>query len=1509
MTDLKNEVIANRYQVLALLGKGGMGEVYRVVDQLEGDTELALKMIRSNGPITSDLKLRFKEEFRAMAKLQHPNTLKVFDYGQADECSQYLTMEVVEGQELTDLISGTSLPLEQFYPWLIQLLQALGFIHSRLFAHRDIKAENIRIRPDGTLKLMDFGLMDRLGILSTGKITGTPGYLPPEVVKGGVIDASSDLYSVGCLAYQMLTGRLPFRGSLVDTLKAHVSEPPAPPSSLRPDLPRRLEAIVLKLLEKDQKLRYRSAAEVIADLADLSSLQVARETLDQKKSYLNSSVLVGREAELETLGKALTSIRSGQGSALFVGAPAGVGKSRLVSEFVLQATLNDVPVLRGQCLEGGMAPYEPLAQALRPLISLSIPEELQRFGPALVKLLPELAGRGIEPAPASSGDVEKARLSESVIAWLQSVAARTPLVLFLDDVHWCDPSSLELFNRCIRQVVGHAILCLATLRSDETLASSPVWYTVEEGATELLQLSPFTQEQALELLNAMLNDMVISTEFSDFLYAATAGNAFFLKEVLRYMVEEGLLVLKEGVWHFPSDAAGLQLPTSVEATVVRRLSQLSEVARRLAQVASVIGRNQERSMLLAISGLGEEDFFEGLSQLTERQFLVSEGAHVSFAHDRVREALYADLSEDDRRHFHQRCAEYLEEGYGEQRTAFANELAHHFSRGLDKVKAYEYLHMAGDQARAGAMLAVAIRYWKQAEETLLTLDYPGKAPRLAALWGAMGLAGAYGFPTIGVYALEKLIAFQESLGDVERTHAILWLVARVRRRPTFDRARWKAQAFGITPHLRKRLKGVRGCAPAKPLDWLRSIVTTYGLLCAAYGPFGHPMTGMAKAARAKRLKMFAGSPMDGSMLMAEATCLGPAGHYDEVLRLGPQAARLLDESHLKLNPAFVAAWFAINGSQLTVAYQGIRPDPERLEAGIAAAERYQAHPFKNFFWSRQGVWTAFTGRRAETEQLLDLMGQTCRRINAPTYQWAFYLRAYVLWQSGELEEAGRIVQQALQYPHVQQDAFAEFSLRVLGGYIALDRGQLEEADRALTAMRDRARNQHLMLVLIQALIGIGALETVRGNSAAAREHLLEARELSEAGDARNPLHAAIASRRLGELALKEGDYPQAAQEFEQALAIVTRPEQDNLIEQGLLQRDLGELYLATQRPEEARASFRAAGTIFHGLRNRHLLKPVSLQLEQLQHGLERTIEKGATESSASPRWRQRLQGAADWRQASLEIGMTDFQASEATLLEVAPEATPVASRNASGPCAPLRIPADWVSRALAEVKATTFVELPEEASESQGTQLDVTFLSVLIGPVAVDRQVVGALCLVKQEGTFEPEDVERFDDLIGAVSALWSQTASRQTVRGVTLDEELRRTFQAHSCGSSSDLIKSVMTEWAAQLGLDDLAILIGDEISLSVSRAPQETQPISLDHAVLTEAYGSGKCVLGSGEISAGMPPWVAACPIEGEGSLKGALYCVRRGTETPLSETDVPHIETCAQLLGGAMAALSIK
>ena len=194
---------------------------------------------------------------------------------------------------------------ERTYPLLIQLLQALNFIHQRGFVHRDIKPANARVRPDGRLVLMDFGLMTAAGQAAGRAVTGTAGYLAPEVAVGGAIDGATDLYAVGCLAFELITGRLPFQGSLIEVVRQHVSARPPALRSLRPDVPMQLELLVMRLLEKQPQARYRSAEAVLADLSSLAGVGLARETEDQQRSFLVAGGLVGRDAELAVLTGAL----------------------------------------------------------------------------------------------------------------------------------------------------------------------------------------------------------------------------------------------------------------------------------------------------------------------------------------------------------------------------------------------------------------------------------------------------------------------------------------------------------------------------------------------------------------------------------------------------------------------------------------------------------------------------------------------------------------------------------------------------------------------------------------------------------------------------------------------------------------------------------------------------------------------------------------------------------------------------------------------------------------------------------------------------------------------------------------------------------------------------------------------------------------------------------------------------------------------------------------------------
>lgn len=1190
------ELIAQRYRILAELGRGAMGMVYRVADTLQGDREFALKLIHVEGGISAAHRLRFKEEFRAMTRLKHPNTLDVYDFGQLDSETHYLTMEIVPGDDLSLLLQRGSLPLALVYDVLRQLLQALAFIHARHFVHRDIKADNIRLTHDGKLKLMDFGLMDQLGLPSNGKLSGTIATLPPEVARGGLINASSDLYSVGCLTYELLTGRPPFDGSLAEVVQAHLHRSPSPPETLRSDIPAPFSALVMRLLEKDQLRRYQTAGAVLVDLAEVAGLSLDQEDLDEQKSYLNSSVLVGREAEVAQLEQALTELREGRGGGILLGAPAGIGKTRLIRETLIQAKLEGITVLHGQCLESGMAAYEPLSQALRDLLPLSTSAELAQFGPVLSRILPGL--QDMEPPVALDANLERIRLHDTVLAWLKAVSARTPLLFCLDDLHWSDSGSLEVLNACLRESDTQRFLCLATFRNDEVNASSPIWFTVDEGRTRYLKLEAFDMPRARALLTAMLHEMSLSPEFARFLFEATAGNAFFLTETVRYLLEEGYLKRHGGRWYFPADGSGIDLPGTVEATILRRVGNLSVAARSLAQVAAVIGRHQDLEMLLDVSGLEEEELFTQLDELIERQLIHRDEQGYSFPHDRLREALYADMPSELRCDLHQRCAEYLEP----RRTpSLTNELAYHFSHGRDRKKAFEYLRQAGYEARRQGAIARAVENWKQADTILDSLDYPDKETHQADLWWTIGSATFEFWPAVAIDALERLVGILEAQGSIDRICAALKHVGKLLALlPGSVRERVLQRLTRPVPYHHRPRRGLWRLLPLQIASWAPRLIEAYGILGASYGPAGQPARGLAMIERAHSLLPFQSSSREGALLVAKCACLLPAGQFDAVVQNASQARDFLLEKDLAGEiEAIHAARLGSLGYHNVIAFQGLRPDPDFAERATGFAEALHAFNLLNLGWTFQGIWYAWSGRQREAREILEKQRNNTQKIGAPPYNWALYLQPYLAWQRGDLHEAKSLVDHALRYPHLDREMFAWQFILLLKGQIHLSLGEVDEAAVLFGKAEESSRAGQLSLVLIQALIGCGQVAIAKAQLDSARPPLQEALKMSQSGPARNPLHEAIASRHLSTLALLDGRLDEAHRLIENALAILTHPTLDNLFEQGILLLARSECHLRSNAAKEALHDLMEARELFQQLDNPYWLRLVRERLASL----------------------------------------------------------------------------------------------------------------------------------------------------------------------------------------------------------------------------------------------------------------------------------------------------------------------
>ena len=273
-------ILGDRYEVGDLIGRGGMAQVHLGYDTRLSRT-VAIKVLRTDHAQDPTFIARFRREAQSAAALNHPSIVAVYDTGEETVISEsgrtlslpYIVMEYVKGRTVSQLLSnGDALPIDEAVQIVVGILSALEYSHREGIVHRDIKPGNIMLTPDGKVKVMDFGIARAVAdssatMTQTNSVVGTAQYLSPEQARGEVVDARSDLYSTGCVLFELLTGQPPFRGdSAVAVAYQHVSQQPPAPTSIAPDIPESLDRVVTKSLAKRREDRYQSAADMRADL-------------------------------------------------------------------------------------------------------------------------------------------------------------------------------------------------------------------------------------------------------------------------------------------------------------------------------------------------------------------------------------------------------------------------------------------------------------------------------------------------------------------------------------------------------------------------------------------------------------------------------------------------------------------------------------------------------------------------------------------------------------------------------------------------------------------------------------------------------------------------------------------------------------------------------------------------------------------------------------------------------------------------------------------------------------------------------------------------------------------------------------------------------------------------------------------------------------------------------------------------------------------------------------------
>ena len=359
-------LLNHRYRVVRQLGMGAMGEVFLVQDTLEENQLQALKTIRREF-VTSYGYSAFKNEFQAMTAFHHPNVVEVYEFGTvAGTQDDFFTMEYVEGRNL--LAATREVDLETIYDYAVQCARALEYIHAQGFIHFDLKPDNIMVREDGTVKVMDFGLVEQSSIGNPGVLKGTVHYLAPEMLRGDAVDSRLDLYSLGAVLFHVITGRTLFEGTVEQVMYHHLQDEPDFNAPAPREVPDAIKPLLRRLLDKDPAKRPSSAGELLTALQLAVGSARPPQAREVSESYILGSRSVGRMEELarlqEVFGQRVLDPRPGAPAVMLVTGASGTGRSRLLQELRHQVQLRRVRYHQGTCLQNGGQPYLPFAEIL-----------------------------------------------------------------------------------------------------------------------------------------------------------------------------------------------------------------------------------------------------------------------------------------------------------------------------------------------------------------------------------------------------------------------------------------------------------------------------------------------------------------------------------------------------------------------------------------------------------------------------------------------------------------------------------------------------------------------------------------------------------------------------------------------------------------------------------------------------------------------------------------------------------------------------------------------------------------------------------------------------------------------------------------------------------------------------------------------------------------------------------------------------------------------------------------
>ena len=702
-----NVGLPDRFHVGRCLGRGGFGTVYEAHD-LERGQVVAVKILREPHP---DTLLRFKQEFRSLTALRHPNLIEFYELFEYRDL-WFFTMELVAGPSfLRHVRRGQECDFGRLRDALRDLARVLGWLHGHRLVHRDIKPDNVLIDSSGRLVLLDFGLARHLSSHQhTDSISvGTPIYMAPEQISNRVpLNEATDWYAVGAMLYEALTGKPPFSGSVMEVLAAKTSLDPTPPASVSPTTPAGWSQFCMQLLSSEPASRP-DAARVLQWLGE--SEEVAAQGQFESDFF-------GRDAILRQLLEACECASAGMPAVVELLGPSGFGKSRILDAFAESVSRRypDVFLLRGRCYENESLPFKALdalmddmSHQLRHLAShldRLLPGEigaLARLFPVLKRVDAILQTMEKDPVQISNVAELRRRAFHAFAALLKAISAERPVVICLDDVHWGDSDSAALFQHLFSRRSVPPVVIVAAYRAGEpppefirlwrthvAAASSPVRVTS-------ITVGPLDSHSVDQLARSRLaRDGISDQEAVSALASQSGGNPLLLEQLA---TDFGRGKLADG-------SPRLTLAELIQG----RVSRLSNSTRAFLRLLVAAGEPLPEDVLVRLlpndpGGAGAVSSLVSENLVRRR---ARNGYHeIEIQHSQIGEAVLESVPEPERREAHIRVAEALLVSD----RADLGMIAIQFARGGDNARAAEYSEKAAAAAEGVLAFDRAVQFY------------------------------------------------------------------------------------------------------------------------------------------------------------------------------------------------------------------------------------------------------------------------------------------------------------------------------------------------------------------------------------------------------------------------------------------------------------------------------------------------------------------------------------------------------------------------------------------------------------------------------------------------------------------------------------------------------------------------------------------------------------------------------------------------------------------------------